>query len=410
MLINYLDELDKDKINKVPDPLLKVLSGKLPEGLKYQNFGEGICGVVSEEKKMEISGLELVLSDDMKVIGDKIHDLNILHKYAYNSQKSIELKPVTDGEMIINGNKVKIDDFLIDPRHEIQINNGKFVIVPTPMDEKTELTIGSIEYKRKLKFKRIPDNSYDIVYFKSYGDNSLSCDIRFNETTQKIKINLSYSFNNVKKVQDIVEILEIFYAFKHNKGMINDFPINISDFDEKQTFNEDTLWFWKRVRELEENMECSFDIIEGNYGDYITEELVEDIDILYRSIVQKKPVRINSKIDKLHGECKQEEEVIIAENNKEMLLRFELIYKFNLFGKIYRYPALIYVFNARYIDKEVKENKYTIFFDDKNENEKMYYSLMLFRNTNELGDYEEKNTDIVEQFKDAECKSIIKLK
>lgn len=47
MLVNYLDELNKEKINEIPETLLKTLSGKLPDGLKYANVQDGICCIVS---------------------------------------------------------------------------------------------------------------------------------------------------------------------------------------------------------------------------------------------------------------------------------------------------------------------------------------------------------------------------
>jgi hypothetical protein len=215
--------------------------------------------------------------------------------------------------------------------------------------------------------------------------------------------------DNVRKVKEIVDILEIFYAFKNNKGMINDCPVNISEFDDDCDFNEDTLWFWKRVYELEQNLNTSFDIFEGNYGKYITEELVEDIELLYKSFVQQKPIRINSRIDKINGECGRDEDVISAEKNTQLLLRFQLMYIFNIFGKEYKYPALIYVYNAKYVDKNIKDGKYTIYFEDKNDNEKMYYSVMLFENTESMIVYEENNKEIYEEFKFAEPKNIIKL-
>ncbi len=409
MLINYLDELNEDKISNVPEPLLKVLSGKLPDGLKYENINDGICGVVPDNESLCISGFEPVLTDELKNKINNSDDMSIIQRYAYNSQKTIEFKPINEGEMIINGNTVKIDDFIIDPRHSKYFKDGKFLLIPEKMNEKASLSIGVKDNVREMEFERIPDNSIDTICFESFGNDSLKCTIKFNETSQKIKIHFSYCLDNVRKVKEIVDILEIFYAFKNNKGMINDCPVNISEFDDDCDFNEDTLWFWKRVYELEQNLNTSFDISEGNYGKYITEELVEDIELLYKSFVQHKPIRINSRIDKINGECGRDEDVISAEKNTQLLLRFQLMYIFNIFGKEYKYPALIYVYNAKYVDKNIKDGKYTIYFEDKNDKEKMYYSVMLFENTESMIVYEENNKEIYEEFKFAEPKNIIKL-
>ena len=409
MLVNYLDELNKEKINEIPETLLKTLSGKLPDGLKYANVQDGICCIVPEEKPLCIGGFKPIITEDIKdAIGDSA-DLFILQKYAYNAQKQIEFKPIVEGEMLINGNKVKIETFLIDPRHEKYFKDGYFVLIPEKMNESTIMTIGSKDNKRNMKFHRIPNNSHDVISFVSEGDDSLKCTINFNESTKKIKIHFSYDINNVRTIKDIVEVLDIFYAFKNNMGFINEYPVNISEFDDDYKFNEDALWFWRRVREVEKSIGASFDISKGNYSDYINKELVDDIELLFKSFVQKNPLRINSRIDKIEGDCQNDDEVICADSNTLMLLRFQLEYIFNLFGKEYRFPALIFVYNAKYMKKEIKDEKYKIFFEDKDENEKMYYSVMLFSNFEELFEFENKNDKIVELFKNAECRTLIKI-
>lgn len=409
MLINYLDELNEDRINKIPEPLLKVLSSKLPDGLKYDNVKNGICCIVSEGGSLYWGGLEPIITKEMNIADIDKKNINILLQYSYNSQKVIKFKPIIPGVVTLNGESVNIKDLVINPRYSEYFENGEFLLIPEKMDEKIELSVGGNGYSRNINFKRIPNDSYDIVCFESYGSDELKFIIKYNNTSRKVNLRLSYHLENIRKVKDVVEVLEIFSAFKNNKGMLDGNIISVSEYEDNSHINNDTLWFWKRVRELEQFLDTSFDIDEGDYGKYLTEELVEDVELLYKSFIQQKPIRINSKIDKINGDCESDEEVISVDGNTPMLLNFQMTYRFNLFGNIFECPSLIYVFNARYIKKDIKDGKYTIYFDDIDETEKMYYSIMFFLNKDMLVEYENKNDDLIEMFKEAENKSVINL-
>ena len=111
---------------KTPDAVLETISKDLPEGFSYVYDHDGFCRIECE-REMTFTALNIKLPDEAKSVFSGIdYNIDDILKYAYNSQKTIEILPDDEGCYTINGNRINSQDFIVSPMSDKKLKNGKF--------------------------------------------------------------------------------------------------------------------------------------------------------------------------------------------------------------------------------------------------------------------------------------------
>lgn len=91
---------------KVPDVTLKYLSNNLPKGVKYVSDEHGNLTITSSDgSAVTLGGFNVTVTDEMRSVLGKQCSAAQIAKYAYNTQKKIEMNLKEDGMIIVNGER-----------------------------------------------------------------------------------------------------------------------------------------------------------------------------------------------------------------------------------------------------------------------------------------------------------------
>ena len=94
---------------------IECLNDELPEGLYYEEAEEGFYVVTSDTGKINISGIELDLTDEQKnILGEKALRKDVL-EFSYNSQQQINFKLSNPGHITLNGKEITLDEWMYNP-------------------------------------------------------------------------------------------------------------------------------------------------------------------------------------------------------------------------------------------------------------------------------------------------------
>ena len=97
--------------------------------------------------------------------------LDEILKYAYNSQQKLEIVPIEDGFIILNGEKFPIDRLNYNPLNNIEVMSGRFYLIPKKMEESFNIDFSDGKYHRNIIMHRVPDKSVNNMSFKSSDDD-----------------------------------------------------------------------------------------------------------------------------------------------------------------------------------------------------------------------------------------------
>ena len=405
MFTNFDDIFGEDpkaELN-LPDRYIDFISSHLPEGLKYIADENGNCTINSQGKNIKIGGIKFLPNEEQKSILGDVYSVNDILSYSYNSQQKIEIVLVEDGYIILNGKKVSIDRLEYNPINPITIMKGKFYLIPRKLEEHFSLELSDGNYRRKLSISRVPNNSINIIKFQSKKNEPLIINYTFNIEIRKMKMNLSFNLNFVKKIKDIVEIVRIYNAFIDGKGYINDHLIKVNrDYKAGNKYDEKNILFWEKLLMIEKVIDVEFIPSKENIK---YEEMLE-VEELYQSLVKKRPFKDKNKINSLSGKWDfKKKEDIKACIGKPLFFRFEATYSTSILNCNIKLPALLMIFNSKLSKIEKQGNDTKMVLEDENDSLKGYTSIMCFKNKDELRIYEKKENDGIQLFKDAKSAS-----
>ena len=365
---------------RIPDAMVEHLSSKLPEGVRYRADNNGNCEIVSKGGPITIGGMIFApTEEDKKVLGKKFTIDDVLN-YSYNAQKRIALRLEKDGIIIINGKELPIERLYYNPYVPVEFVSGELFMLPQPFPPPFSLKLGYEKYTRELTFKRIPYESINIAAFESDNNQPLMVKYFLDETTNAISFNISLNLSYAKTVRDIVESVFIFNAFADGKGLLSGYPLvtNIENSKPKK-YDLDSALFWEKLLCVETVLGVTFKLSHEDI-DFSTFLVVE---ILYKNLIQKLPIRNNNKIDSLEGEWEMQDE-FRNYIDKSIYFEFKGTYHISLFGVEKDLPCIIGIFDSKIINYTIKEKKYKLMLDHVSENRHMYKSMLCFANEIEL--------------------------
>ena len=134
---------------KVPDVTLKYLSNNLPKGVKYVSDEHGNLTITSSDgSAVTFGGFNVTVTDEMRSVLGKQCSAAQIAKYAYNTQKKIEMNLKEDGMIIVNGERMPVEKFAYNMFDNFSYINSKFYMIPPKFPEPFELELGCEKYKR----------------------------------------------------------------------------------------------------------------------------------------------------------------------------------------------------------------------------------------------------------------------
>ncbi len=389
---------------KIPQALIEQLSSKLPDGFIYvvdSNNNLTISHDGKKDLKYTISGMTLEPTDQQrKILGDNFSFEDVM-KLSYNSQKPVPVRFKNGKYVNINGKDVSIEHLSYNPFKPYELVIDSTYIYPSPFPPSFTIKIGNENTKIELSIKRIPNDSLDIMAFKSDDNKCLSIIYYLNPDIHFFSMTMNISLNKATSVQEIIESIEVYNAFIEGKGYIFDAIIETQlDTKNASRYDDEALEFWKKVKELEDKLGVSFD----PHGSELEFEDICDIEEIYQNIINKTPIRRNTSINSITSKWEFSKDDIAKDTlGKPIYFEFDGKSTVKLFGQDIELPCIVGIFNAVFANYEKDEttSECTIFLENESDDKQMYTSTLRFLNKEELLKYKEETKDRIIQFRDA---------
>lgn len=383
---------------KIPQAVLAAISKDLPEGFKYVELESGYCGIETD-KEFIISFDNINLTEKAKRILPKNPTMKDIWSYAYNTQQKLELLPDENGCCFINGQAIKMEDFIKAPLQNVEYEGSSFYMVPPPFPEPFSITVGAEEKNISVLMQRQPWESLTEAKFSSVNDSAIKVSYIFDEMTQQITFSISSDIGNAKSVREIIDANHICNAFLQGEGLIMGSKIAKVGKKKDYRISDDVIIFWNKVLELEEYFGVNFDPREG-----LTEDTINEVEELYRGIIQKKAFRRNETINDVTGSYSKISAEVHEMIGKEIYFEMSSLEATMLFGVEIKWFMLLGIFNAtvKSIDALKKDGSDNVKMALKpSSGKKIYSSVMLFKNEEELRQYKD-NPEHINLLRDAE--------
>lgn len=389
---------------QIPQALIDQLSAKLPDGFIYvadSNNNLTISHDGKKDLKYTISGMTLEPTDQQKEILGENYSFEDIMNLSYNSQKPVPVKFKNDKYVTINGTDISIEQLSYNPFKPYELVIDSTYIYPFPFPPAFTIKIGNEKTQIELSIERIPNDSLDIMAFKSDDSKCLSIIYSLNPKIHFFSITMNISLDKASTVQEIIDAMEIYNAFIEGKGYIFNSIIDARfDTTNASRYDDEALEFWEKVKELEDKLSVSFD----PHGSELEFENICDIEEVYQNIINKTPIRRNTSINSITSKWEFSKDDIIKDAlEKTIYFEFDGKSTVNLFGQNIEFPCIVGVFNAVFAKYEKNEEKdeCTIFLKNESDDKQMYTSTLRFLHREELLRYKEETKNRIIQFRDA---------
>lgn len=308
-----------------------------------------------------------------------------IYSYLYNSQTSLELKEKDNTFMIIDGQKRKLSDQILS-KYNIVNGTGKITITPITMNEEVYFDIGSDKTNaKKIKFARRPIDSATALKYESIDSNE-KIHIKMILENHFIGIDLTLVDKNIHGSQDYLDCLkelnQLYKTFYFN----NQGPICFKD--KKSDSIEHLIDYFEKVIELEKNLNIKFDIEQHA----VTVGDMQNLGILYFSLIKKNPWRIKGKLNNVKYNWSQTPDEIkdILENKKsDFALSFEKKENITLYKINFSLYMLYAYFNLSVSNIDtISDDEKIVYFDVNNKD--TYGTCICFKSESDLKNFMQK--------------------
>ena len=308
-----------------------------------------------------------------------------IYSYLYNSQTSLELKEKDDTFMIIDGQKKKLSDQILS-KYNIVNGTGKITITPITMNETVYFDIGSEKSNaKKIQFARRPIDSAKALKYESIDPNE-KIHIKMILENHIIGIDLTLVDENIHGARDYLyclkELNQLYKTFYFN----NQGPICFKD--KKSDNIVHLIDYFEKVIELEKVLKIKFDIEQHA----ITVRDIQNLEILYLSLIKENPWRIKGKLNNVrYNWTKTPDEIKDLLVNKKIyfVLSFEEKESITLYKLNFTLYMLYVYFNLSVSNIEkISDNEKTVYFDVNNKD--TYGTCIGFESENDLINFMQK--------------------
>ena len=287
--------------------------------------------------------------------------------------------------MIIDGQKRKLSDQILS-KYNIVNGTGKITITPITMNEVVYFDIGSDKTNaKKIKFARRPIDSATALKYESIDSNE-KIHIKMILENHFIGIDLTLVDKNIYGSQDYLDCLkklnQLYKTFYFN----NQGPICFKD--KKSDNIEHLIDYFEKVIELEKNLNIKFDIEQHA----VTVGDMQNLGILYFSLIKKNPWRIKGKLNNVKYNWSQTPDEIkdILENKKsDFALSFEKKENITLYKINFSLYMLYAYFNLSVSNIDtISDDEKIVYFDVNNKD--TYGTCICFKSENDLKNFMQK--------------------
>lgn len=380
---------------KVPDVTLKYLSNNLPKGVKYVSDEHGNLTITSSDgSAVTFGGFNVTVTDEMRSVLGKQCSAAQIAKYAYNTQKKIEMNLKEDGMIIVNGERMPVEKFAYNMFDNFSYINSKFYMIPPKFPEPFELELGCEKYKRKLTFQRVPYASLDKSKFQSVNGDPLRMEFIVCEEDYSVKMTLGFDLKKANTVKDIVETVFIYNAYCDGKGLLMGNPVGGGkDKVEDKKFDENSARFWEKVLEIEEKLNLNF----IPPKDDIEFETICMVEQLYQNLICKKPIKKRDIATSITSDMNMREGINLDDLiGKQIFFQYNATTTFELFEMQFSLPSIVGIFNSIFESYEILDNKTKVILGTKDKGQKPFTAILCFVSDSDMNEYVKENPDCYE--------------
>ncbi|PER23698.1 abortive phage resistance protein [Bacillus cereus] len=291
MFADFKKSFKRDEsATKIPHAILASMSDNLPLGLKYAQVDKEYCTVVPEEGNISFKFDKLKMKIPKEI---QIESQEELLEFAYRTQQIIE----TDTNVVtINGKQIKMSQFMKSPYKEgFDEDKCKFILKPEPFGEPFPL---KIEYEeeniaKSFLIKRQPLADMHKSLFKSIDDGGLEITYTIDEEKSNLNFNVHIDILKAERVEEIIEAFKIYKAFIEGKIKVGGLRLNSVPIEKEKVAAMTALEYWEKVQAIADKLNIQF-----NPKKDIDIEGEQWIDKLYRTLIETRPYKESSDIDR----------------------------------------------------------------------------------------------------------------
>lgn len=371
--------------DKLPESVLKEINKQF-KNFEYEQNKSAYILVPKNKGTLSFVDFEII---NKKFYQNKLKKENPsfdeIYSYSYNSQKSFDLKEKENSYVVVDGQKKKLSDLVIS-KYNIVKGTEKLTITPEAMNESYYFFIGTSKTNGiKRHFARRPIDSAKALKYESIDSNE-KIHIKMILENHIIGISLTLVDENIHSAQDYLDCLEEINQLYKNFYFNNAGPIS---FKNRKSENISKLiYYYKKIVELEQILKLKFEIEQHavTVGDF------KNMEILYRSLIEKKPWRIKEKLKNVKYDWPQTPNEIkdLLENKKrDFALSFEKKESITLYKINFSLHMLYVYFNLSVSNIEtISDNEKIVYFDINNKD--TYGTCIGFESKSDLVDFTEK--------------------
>ena len=375
--------------DKLPESVLKEINKQFKNFEYEENKGAYIL-VPKNKGTLSFVNFEII---NKKFYQDKLKKENPsfdeIYSYSYNSQKSLDLKEKENSYMVVDGQKKKLSDLVIS-KYNIVKGIEKLTITPEAMNESYYFFIGTSKTNGKKKhFARRPIDSATALKYESIDSNE-KIHIKIILENHFIGFDLTLVDKNIHGAQDYLDCLkelnQLYKTFYFN----NQGPICFKN--KKSDSIVHLIEYFEKVIELEKILKINFDIEQHA----VTLEDIQNLEILYLSLIKEKPWRLKGKLNNVRYNWIQTPAEIkdLLENKKrDFVLSFEKKESITLY-KINFSLYMLYVYFNLSVSKieTISDNEKIVYFDVNNKD--TYGTCIGFELENDLINFMQKEDSL----------------
>ena len=339
---------------KTPTAVLEALSKDLPQGFRYVEGEDGFCHIETDENCVITINRINLPDEDIKTIKNEKGEatINDMLKYAYNAQIPVEILPDDDGCVILNNNRIPLKNIVIAPMRPITKADGHLVIPPVPFPEPVSLRIEGNGETIETVIQQKPNKSVKIIRFESIDDGPIELTILVN-TEIASDVTITIATRETNSAKEALASKLIYNAFMTGNALINGERIQTNRKDSKGGFPGDVIRFWRKLVKLEEILGCKFNVREK-----IDAEQFNTVNELYRSIVDKKPIKKYLSNVTIKGKGQFDNSKLNGKTEKDPLMfAYTEEIDENVLGETLHLYVHIFIFNCAIKKKELPSGK-----------------------------------------------------
>lgn len=391
-MANFVENFKNKENNKefLSEKILNQLNEEFNGDLKYEFMKNSYILLPNKDTKSITMRLENFDIENIEVIkkncGKDSITIEQLFEYSYNAQETIYLKPKENFKQIINDHEIK--NWVISRYKNHILKDGVFSFTPEKMDQKIKINIGAGKGEESYPYIFIRKPFAHLTKKKYETSDTSNLFIQLIIDDNYIHVDIELNYKNIKNATEYLKLLYFLNTIVDKGVFINGQKV-ADDFIRDEIYNQrcNLILTWKKIVQIEQEVGKEFKLI----SDDIDEEQLELIYLLHQTLVEKKPVKYNEKVNNFS--YKKNDEVLkkleSAKDNRNLYLEKSDKKEFMILGnKLSLYEIRGY-FNLYIRKLEDKKEKIIVHIEEKNDY-KIYSGVLLFITEGDLIDFQKK--------------------